>query len=62
MQFNLKIKMDNDAFEPFPGDEVRLILEKLSSNLVFGLRVGDGAPLRDSNGGTVGSWEVAADD
>ena len=67
MQFNLKFSMDNDAFDATyegaaDGDEISQILLRLSERFtgdrVF---VGNGGSLRDTNGNSVGHWDVVAD-
>lgn len=53
MNITIECKLDNAAFEDNP-DELRQILNQIPHNL----KPGDDGKLRDSNGNTVGSWEV----
>ena len=57
MQLNIKINMDNSAFED-NEDELKTILEQISEAVFLGV---SGNPIRDSNGNKVGFWEVNED-
>lgn len=58
MTFNLKINMDNDAFVESRAHEVSRILSKLVAGM-NSLEDQDAGILKDANGNTVGTWEVA---
>lgn len=66
MQFSLQLGMTNDAFQSYENDicdatEVASILRTLADRLddanVISAYISAGT-LRDSNGNSVGSWEV----
>jgi len=59
--FNLSIEMDSDAFAQYGGAEVQRILAKASEQVQYGAGEGDTGTLRDSNGNTVGTWEIVDD-
>jgi hypothetical protein len=58
--FRLNIESANEAFQDRPGAELSRILgatsAALQSDLNDGLFSGQGGPVRDSNGNTVGSY------
>ncbi|MDQ3159305.1 MAG: hypothetical protein M3P98_04205 [bacterium] len=59
MKFKLEIKMDNAAFEGFNGNQLAYILERLARKLDgYDFADGEGSTLLDTNGNTVGGWEV----
>lgn len=59
MKLKIEIKTDNAAFEDCPGMEIASILNQVIESLGDGvINTGDGANLFDSNGNTVGSWEI----
>jgi hypothetical protein len=53
MKIQIEIDLNNAAFQDNPG-ELAQILEKIPHNM----KPGDDGTLRDSNGNTVGHWEV----
>jgi len=55
MEFKLQFNMDNAAFEEDDAGEVGKILEKVADDFISGLVSGG---VRDSNGNTVGTWEI----
>ncbi len=60
MNFKLKVKMDNAAFEDDPGGEVarilRAVAEKVEHHPHFS--PGHSQPVRDYNGNEVGHFDV----
>lgn len=58
MKFTLEIQMDNAAFEENPSELADIIDELQTPALSAG--PGDVGTVRDSNGNTVGKWEVSA--
>lgn len=59
MRFFLGFDMDNDAFREDTGPEVARILRDVAAQVEhWSLESGDLRPVRDSNGNTVGEWEV----
>jgi len=61
MTLNIRIKMDNSAFEPSPGVEVARILHDLANRCEENdCTPGDSVGLRDFNGNKVGTAEVVA--
>jgi hypothetical protein len=54
MQLNIKIDMDNSAFED-NEDELKEIFERIEDAVFLGV---GGASVRDSNGNKVGFWTV----
>lgn len=65
MHFDLFIEMDNAAFEE-GGNELAVLLRKIASQVEFNSSaalVDEGArPVLDTNGNTVGTWKVRADE
>lgn len=59
MKLTVEIKMDNAAFE-HPGNEVAVLLRKIAAQTEWHetFTPGDGARVLDTNGNTVGYWEV----
>jgi hypothetical protein len=55
--FALHICIDNDAFQPYPHSELARILRQAANQLQNG-EDGSEAVLSDSNGNTVGSWQI----
>ena len=55
MQFELKFNMDNAAFAEMPEAEVNKILVNTGDRVLQGDVYGNCV---DSNGNTVGSWEI----
>ncbi len=53
--FKLEIDTDNAAFEGVPYKEVARILQETALKLMQGY---DGGKCRDTNGNTVGAWEL----
>ena len=54
--FTVEIELGNDAFGDAPEVEVGRILSRLAEHIAsFG---GDGGPIRDINGNTVGRWAL----
>jgi hypothetical protein len=52
----VEIELGNDAFGDAPEVEVGRILSRLAEHIAsFG---GDGGPIRDINGNTVGRWAL----
>ena len=59
MTLTITIELDNDAFHPRPGVEVRRLLVDLSATLrTWAADDWDGLKLLDINGNTVGRVEV----
>ncbi len=58
MEFKLKFKMDNAAFEEDEFGEVEGILNKAADDFQQGLVSG---LVRDSNGNIIGKWRIEAD-
>ncbi len=58
MEFKLSINMDNAAFETHPEQEIGVILFDVALMVRKGLT---DSPLRDSNGNTVGKFEITED-
>lgn len=56
--FTVKINTDNAAYADSPEYEIASNLEAIVEDLEFGFRSGS---VRDRNGNTVGSWEIAED-
>jgi len=54
MQITINVNLDNDSFRENPNE----LNEILASQIPHNLRPGDDGKLRDSNGNTVGSYEV----
>lgn len=65
MYFTLEIGMDNDAFQQ-PGEELAVLLRKIAKQVEEGSArylVDEGArPVLDTNGATVGTWQVRAEE
>lgn len=57
MEFGLTIDIDNEAFQPYPADEVARILGGIVETIVDSGVIGD-MTLVDSNGNTVGKMYV----
>ena len=57
MQLNIKINMDNSAFQD-NEDELQRIFIGIEEAVFLGV---SGNPVRDSNGNKVGFWEVNED-
>lgn len=57
MHFKLQINMDNAAFEN--SEELPALVESVLESLRNGYGSGDGSAIQDSNGNTVGKWEVS---
>lgn len=55
MRFRLDFDMDNAAFEDNPAHETEVLLRQVAYAISHGARKG---AVRDSNGNTVGSWEI----
>lgn len=55
MNFKLTVDCNNDAFEPFPNDELARILRRLADRLDSAASP-DAGTLADANGNTVGSF------
>lgn len=53
MKIEIEIDLDNASFQDNPG-ELAQILDRIPNNI----RPGDDGKLKDSNGNTVGQWEV----
>lgn len=70
MKLRIFIDMDNDAFQPDPGPEVAVILRSLRGRLMdedcmWKLHpdlYGEAQHLRDTNGNTVGWFQVLEDE
>jgi len=60
MQLTITIDMDNAAFDGSPDLEVEYILTAMMmpDNFPASPEPGDGGTLRDSNGNTVGEWNI----
>lgn len=60
MEFKLTINMDKDAFKNDRANELIRILQKLTKTLSASeLEIGDSGSAIDSNGNTVGTWEIS---
>lgn len=62
MTVTITIQCDNDAFEPEPRIELESMLEVLAERIYarhISLKPGSQTPLLDSNGNTIGSFEVS---
>jgi hypothetical protein len=57
MRILIEVNLDNDAFNENPA-ELSEILNRIDTN---GLQPGNEGKLRDSNGNTVGQFEVVED-
>lgn len=53
MQITININLNNAAFEDNPNE-----LQEILGRLPHNLKPGDDGKLKDSNGNTVGQWEV----
>ena len=58
MRLTITIDMDNAAFDDNARAEVSEILTDLIDEFPASPAPGDGAPLWDSNGNTVGEWNI----
>lgn len=58
MDLQLRIHMANDAYSVDAVAEVQRQLRTVADSLQDMLLLGDGRAIRDSNGNTVGNWEV----
>jgi len=59
MRFMVSFDMDNDAFREDTGPEVARILRDVARTVEhYTLEPDDGALIRDSNGNTVGRYDV----
>ena len=57
--FRLEIDTANDAFVGYPAGEVARILRETADDLDAGIIA---FSIRDSNGNTVGSWELSEEE
>lgn len=58
-EFVLTVNLDNAAFEDGRGAEISRLLKKLATKLEWNdLKKVDGGKIMDSNGNSVGAWEV----
>lgn len=58
MKFRMEISMDNAAFED--SDELGNLIRQGAEQVKIQLP-GNWEPIRDSNGNTVGKWEITAE-
>ena len=54
MQITINVKLDNSAFEDNPNELQEILARQIPHNI----KPGDDGKLKDSNGNTVGQWEV----
>lgn len=54
MNITIKVNLDNAAFEENQAELSEIIAQQIPHNL----KPGDTGRLKDSNGNTVGQWEV----
>lgn len=55
MNFKLDFQCDNDSFKYSPETEIAIILEQTSTDVLRGMTFGN---IWDSNGNTIGQWEI----
>ena len=59
MEFNLTIKLGNEAMQT--GPDIAEALQGVASSVdAFGIEPGDGGAIVDINGNRVGEWKVSA--
>lgn len=58
MHFEMKINMENSAFEERPEAELMRILDVVAARILKGVTVGS---CMDSNGNSVGEFEIVVD-
>lgn len=59
MRFDIRIGVDNAAFDGHPEDEIATILRRLAAEIeATGLEPGDVIGLRDTNGNRVGDAKL----
>jgi len=61
VRLTVNIDLDNEAFTPCPGPEIRRILRVLSDHVGEAIDSGKYLTVFDINGNDIGRWKVGAE-